>query len=97
MNFKRCIRETFSSAEPQARVGMGVVVGPGSLPPNTLRVTRAQAAVAALVILSFVALPACSDGASPEPSTPTPVPPEHQALLDLPLAQVVQGSFDARG
>ncbi len=73
-------------------------MGLRSLLPDTLRVTRAQAAAAALGILSLVALSACGDEpSSPEPFTPTPVRPEQQALRDVPFAQVVQGSFGAQG
>ena len=65
--------------------------------PDTLQVMRAQKVAAALGVLALVALSACGDDTDPEPSTPTPVPPEEQALRDVPLAQVVQGSFGAEG
>lgn len=58
---------------------------------------RAQAAAAALGVLSLIALSACGDEAGSEPSTATPPPPEEQALRDVPFAQVVQGSFAAQG
>jgi hypothetical protein len=57
---------------------------------------RAQTVVATLGIC-LVALSACGDETGPEPSTPTTVPPEQQALRDVPLAQVVQESFGAEG
>ncbi len=65
--------------------------------PDTLRVMRARAAAAALCILPLIVLSACSDEAGPEPSTPTPPPLQEQALRDVPLAQVVEESFGARG
>jgi hypothetical protein len=72
-------------------------MGLRSLLPDTPRVTRAQAAAAALGILSLVALSACGGEAGPELSTPTEPPPQEQALRDAPFAQVVQGSFGAQG
>lgn len=72
-------------------------MGLRTLLPGTPRVMRAQAAAAALGILSLIALSACGDETGPEPSTPTPPPPEEQALRDVPFAQVVQGSFGAQG
>jgi hypothetical protein len=72
-------------------------MGPRTLLPDTRRAMRAQAAAAALGILSLIALPACGEEAGPEPSTPTPLPPGEQALRDVPFAQVVQESFAAQG
>jgi hypothetical protein len=72
-------------------------MGPRTLHPDTPRAVRAQAAAAALGILSLIAISACGEEAGPEPSTPTPLPPGEQALRDVPFAQVVQESFAAQG
>jgi len=97
MNLKRHVRELPDLPEPGVRFGTGVAMGLRSLLPDKLRVVHAQAA-AALGILSLVAVSACGDEpSSPEPFTPTPAPPQEQALRDVPFAQVVQGSFGAQG
>ncbi len=97
MDFRRHIRKLPDFPEPRARFGKGLTMRPGSLLPATVRVTRAQAAAAALGIVSLVALSACGDEPSGEPSTHTPVPPQEQVLRDVPFAQVVQESFGAQG